>query len=210
MSTMPQDFSTIQGAEPAWAIATLFPPQGSWSVNDYLEVSDETNRLIEFSHGEIEVLEMPTTAHQLILSYLLSALKDFVLDRNLGIVAFAALRLKISETVFREPDIIFAHKNHREYVQSRFWTGADLVMEIVSDDAKSRRRDLVDKRLDYAAAGVGEYWIVDPAERRITVLVLEGNQYATHGEFAPGQQAASRLLEGFSVDVAAVLEAANG
>ncbi|MCL4860269.1 MAG: hypothetical protein KJZ93_12715, partial [Caldilineaceae bacterium] len=49
-------------AEPAWDVALLFPPQGAWSEADYLAL--ETNRLVEFSHGRIEVLPMPSDSHQ--------------------------------------------------------------------------------------------------------------------------------------------------
>ncbi len=53
-----------QLGEPVWEIAYLFPPQGSWSAEQYLALG--TNRLIEFDHGSLEVLPMPTLAHQLI------------------------------------------------------------------------------------------------------------------------------------------------
>lgn len=78
---------------------------------------------------------------------------------------------------------------------------------MVSDDSSDRNRDLVDKRQDYAQAGIPEYWIVDPLERRVTVLVLEGEQYQVDGEYSPGQIARSRLLEGLEIDVATVFAA---
>ena len=40
------------------------------------------------------------------------------------------------------------------------------------------------------------------ATQKITVLTLDGDSYAVHGEFAPGEQATSRLLPGFAVAVA--------
>jgi Uma2 family endonuclease len=90
-----------------------------------------------------------------------------------------------------------------------FWEGADLVMEIVSEGAESRRRDFIDKRREYAQGKIPEYWIVDPQEQRITVLRLNGSEYIVHGEFAPGQIATSALLPGFVADVAAVFNAAK-
>jgi hypothetical protein len=42
---------------------------------------------------------------------------------------------------------------------------------------------------------------VDPLEKKITVLRLDGGQYAVHGEFREGEQAASLLLTGLTVDV---------
>jgi Uma2 family endonuclease len=82
-----------------------------------------------------------------------------------------------------------------------------LVIEVVSEDNESQKRDYQEKRADYAALGIPEYWIVDPQTERITVLTLQGKQYRLHGEFAPGEQATSVLLSGFSVDPSAVFEA---
>ena len=158
----------------------------------------------------MEVLEKPTTAHQRILLFLYKIISRFVDDRDLGEVLVAALRVQVAADVFREPDIVFVSREHRTYVQERFWTGADLVVEIVSEDAKSRERDYVTKRADYAAAGIAEYWIVDPVEQRITVPALQGNKYAAVGEFKPGELAASRLLDGLRIDVAATFKAAEG
>jgi Uma2 family endonuclease len=208
MSTLPDHFSTTS-AEPAWDIATVFPAQGAWTVEEYLDFTDATNHLIEFTDGKIEVLEMPTNEHQDILICLFLMLHQFVTERDLGKVSLAALRIQISKSKFREPDILFVRKDHLHYVQNRYWTGADLVMEIVSADANSRQRDLVTKPADYAAAGISEYWIVDPKEKTITVLALENGEYKPFGAYRPGEQAKSRLLEGFSANVAAVFEALN-
>ena len=46
-----------QPGEPPWDVALLYPLQGSWTEDDYLELG--TNRLVEFSDGGIEVLPMP-------------------------------------------------------------------------------------------------------------------------------------------------------
>jgi Uma2 family endonuclease len=66
----------------------------------------------------------------------------------------------------------------------------------------------VEKREEYAEAGIPEYWIVNPLNRTITVLTLEGDTYREHGIFAPGAQATSVLLAGFAVDVRAAFAAA--
>ena len=68
-------------------------------------------------------------------------------------------------------------------------------------------RDLIDKRGDYAEAGVPEYWIVNPQTDTITVLCLRGDAYEEAGAYRRGESAPSVLLAGFSVDVAAVFDA---
>ena len=75
--------------------------------------------------------------------------------------------------------------------------GADLVMEIVSDGKRDRDRDLISKRAEYARAGIPEYWLIEPNERRITVLALQDGNYRIHGEFGPGSRATSAALPGF-------------
>lgn len=85
--------------------------------------------------------------------------------------------------------------------------GADLVMEIVSPDDPDRDTDV--KRREYARAGIQEYWIVDPRDESILVLVLDGRQYREGGRFVAGQNARSELLAGFEVDVTAAFAAAN-
>ncbi len=84
-------------------------------------------------------------------------------------------------------------------------TGADLVAEVVSPDNPGR--DLVEKRIDYAEAGIPEYWIADPRDETITVLSLWEDAYVEHGVFVRGDTATSPLLEGFAVDVTAVFDA---
>ena len=86
--------------------------------------------------------------------------------------------------------------------QDRYWLGADLVVEVVCPDDPDR--DLVEKRADYAGAGIAEYWIADPRHDTITVLTLGGDAYVEHGTFVRGEAATSPSLKGFVVDVAAV------
>ena len=78
-------------------------------------------------------------------------------------------------------------------------------MEVVSD--KNRPHDIKKKRLEYAKARIPEFWIVDPEEETIIVLVLKARQktYTEFGVFRKGTQAASKLLAGFTVDVTEVL-----
>ena len=140
---------------------------------------------------------------------LFAQLHAFVLPRKLGEVLCAALRVKIRDGKFREPDLVFMTEEHRDRIGEEYWEGADLVMEVVSRDAESRKRDLLQKPLEYAEAGIQEYWIVDPMEERITVLTLQGQSYQQHGAFIRDNLATSKLLDGFSVNVNDVLDAAK-
>jgi Uma2 family endonuclease len=207
MSIIPSSLSTE--AEYAWEVATLFPVQGRWSEDAYLDLTDSTNRRIELVDGRLEFLPMPTELHQALVGFLYHVLLTFVTKHELGIVPFPPLRVNVSGERYREPDILFLRKEHFNLRSNRIWKGADLLMEIVSGDPKDRKRDYQDKLADYAAANVAEYWIVDPELEIVKVHQLADNRYNVCGEFVPGQQATSLLLPGFAVDVTALFAVKN-
>jgi Uma2 family endonuclease len=190
-------------AEPAWEVAYLFPAQGYWSEEEYLEL--QGNYLVEFSNGFLEVLPMPTTSHQLLVFYISGLVLAFTSRRDLGTVLTAPLRVRLWPGKIREPDVVFMLKAHADRIGEEFWQGADLVMEVLSGSASDQRRDLVIKRREYARARIPEYWIIDPRDEQLTVLRLAGTRYVVHGVFGKGKVASSRLLKGFTVDVTEAL-----
>ncbi len=197
LSTSKETAGLGAAAEPAWDVAFLFPAQGSWSEQEYLDLKG--NRLVEFSHGSIEVLTTPTAAHQLIILFLCDVLRAFVRPAKLGKVLMAPFKMRLWEGKYREPDVMFMRTENASRTSSGLWDGADLVIEIVSDD--DRGRDLETKRFEYARAGIPEYWIIDPQTRHMIVLKLDGQRYAVHGEFGGGDRASSLLLPGLEVSV---------
>jgi Uma2 family endonuclease len=191
-------------AEPAWDVAYLYPLQGEWSEAAYFALPG--NRLVEYDDGVIEVLPLPTQTHQLILLAFYHALLAFAQPGALGRVLVAPMRVQTGRRQYREPDVLFMLARHAARMHDKFWQGADLVAEVVSDNPEDRDRDLIDKPLEYAKARIPEYWIIDPKEETITVLRLKGRKYVVHGKFARGEKATSVLLEGFAVEVGVLLE----
>jgi Uma2 family endonuclease len=130
---------------------------------------DHSTRLLEFDNGHIEVLPMPIPEHQKILAFLYELFVAFVRPRG-GITLFSPLRVQIRPRTFREPDLVVLRDANDPRQQKRYWLEVDLAVEIVSDD--DPERDTRVKRADYAEAGIPEYWIVNPLDDTITVLVL--------------------------------------
>jgi len=194
----------VERGEPAWEVAWLFPAQGSWTEEDYLEL--DSSRLVELSDGFLEVPPMPTILHQLIVEYLHGLIAGFVGSHGAGKALFAPLPVHLWPGKFREPDIVYL-RPERLRAARRYPHGADLVVEVVSEGEKSRERDLVTKPAEYAKAEIPEYWIVDPEEQNITVLVLDQGSYRLHGKFGANEMATSVLLSGFQVRVADVFAA---
>lgn len=180
----------------------LLPLQGLWTEEQYLTLTNQTNHLIEYTDGEIEVLPMPTRRHQLILLLLYELFKAAVSPLG-GIVLVAPLRLQVRPGKFREPDVLMLLHVDDPRNQDAFWLGADVVVEIVSPDRPER--DTEEKPRDYAEARIPEYWIVNPQDETITILALDGEGYTIHGVFHRGEHATSKLLIGFSVRIDEVL-----
>lgn len=185
--------------EPAWDVARLFPPQGGWSEEEYLDLPG--NRLIELDDGRVEVLEMPSELHQFLVLFLYEALVAYVRQRNLGWVVVAPMPVRLWEHKLREPDVLFMRREHAARRHGSYWIGADLVMEVMSPDDPKRDKDT--KREEYARAGIPEYWLVDVVERTVTVFCrrADAEQYAVHGVFRVGERAESSALMGFGIEV---------
>jgi Uma2 family endonuclease len=205
MATVTQLTTTSPTAQ-EWKdlLEELLPSQGNWSEEEYLVLTGQCNRLVEFTDGFLEVLPMPTDKHQSVLKFLFLAFYGFAEPRG-GTVQFAPLRMQIRPGKFREPDLLLLLSAADSRRQNRFWLGADLALEVVSEEKPER--DLVQKRRDYAEGRVSEYWIVNPHTETITILSLRGDAYEETGVYRRGESAASVLLAGFSVAVAAVFNA---
>jgi Uma2 family endonuclease len=181
----------------------LAPLQGLWTVEQYLTLTNQTNQLIEFTDGVIEVLPMPTKPHQTISKFLFLALLPIV-QRIGGDVFYAPLRVQVRPGKFREPDLLLVLDRNDLRAQDVFWLGADLVMEIVRPDRPER--DTEEKPHDYAEAGILEYWIVNPLDETISLLTLRGDAYAAHGVYRRGERVVSPILDGFSISVDEVFD----
>ncbi len=204
MSTVSKPFPEVDTQEWRDFLEEVLPRQGTWSEEEYLVLTDHRSRLIEFTDGFLEALPMPTDRHQNILEFLYLAFFHFVKPRS-GKVHFAPVRLRIRPGKFREPDLLLLMSASDPRRQNRFWLGADLALEVVSEDKPER--DLVEKRTDYAEAHVPECWIVNPQTETITVFRLEVDAYEEAGTFRRGQTAVSGLMPEFSVAVAEVFDA---
>ena len=193
-----------KAGEPAWRIALFYPQQGGWSEDDYLNL--DGGPLVEFEHGFVEVLDSPTKEHQRIVQFLFVLLHAVVSQNTRGEVFVAPLPVRLRPGKFREPDIVFVDAGRAEY--KGIPDGADLVVEVISAAADGRRRDMQVKFIEYAAAGIAEYWIIDPENETIIVNHLVDHSYASSMTFQRADTAMSQRLPGFSVAVDDVLNSA--
>ena len=80
-----------------------------------------------------------------------------------------------------------------------------LVIEVVSPE--SVKRDYRYKRSEYAVLEIPEYWIVDPLEAKVTVLLLVEGLYE-QTEFKESEQIISQTFSELTLTVEQVLTTA--
>ena len=85
---------------------------------------------------------MPNPLHQRIAGYLFRLLQACVAVLRSGEVFFAPLPIRLWAGKYRDPDIAFL-KPGRISDPLHQPQGADLVVEVVSDDEEGRQRDLI-------------------------------------------------------------------
>lgn len=129
----------------------------------------------EWVNGEV-IVQMPIKeAHQNVVEFLHLVLSLFVRLFGLGRVHVAPFEMRAAPGgSAREPDLMFVAAEHLDRLSNDCLAGpADLVVEVISDD--SVYRDRVDKFDEYEAAGVREYWMIDPRpdRRRAEFWVLD-------------------------------------
>lgn len=116
----------------------------------------------EWVDGEVLQLITASTRHQKLVLWLANILTLFIESYELGLLLTAPFNMQIPHlNRGREPDILFVTQDRLHLVQeSKLSEAADLVIEIVSPESVGRDRG--EKFVEYEAAGVREYWLIDP------------------------------------------------
>ena len=168
------------------------------TYQDYLNApGDERYELLD---GQLILIASPNMDHQDVVTNLGTPLSVFVSERNLGKLYFAPTDVIFSDPDVVQPDLLFISKE-REHIRTpaNIQGAPDFIVEILSPS--SAQRDWGYKRDLYARHEVKEYWIVDPTNRLVHVMLLKGGALDLDATYGEGDTVTSSTLEGFSVDV---------
>ncbi len=129
----------------------------------------------EWIDGEVVEFMSASYKHQDLSDFLVSVLRVFVEENDLGVIVTAPMTIKLNDRG-REPDLFFVAKNRLENLKKNYFDGApDLIIEIISPE--SRGRDRGDKFYEYETAGVQEYWIIDYEREKVEFYNLDKDGY---------------------------------
>lgn len=134
--------------------------------------------------------------HAQIVVFLLTLLNLFCAHRRLGLVLGENTQVRFEALQRRcTPAVLFLSRDRLGQRRATYIEGApDLIMEVVSPDGVAC--DWREKYLEYQAAGVREYWVVDPMAECVEAYALNAQQQHERLETQAGR-IASRVLPGF-------------
>ena len=149
-----------------------------YSFEEYLNYDDGTDNLYELVDGRLELMNPPTVRHFLIAKFLEQCFDREIEKQGYSWVCFREAGVRIGWRKSRLADLFIVPKEVvLELLDNTaiFQVPPLLVVEVVSPDSVSR--DYRYKRSEYAALGIPEYWIVDPKENKVTLLLLKEGLY---------------------------------
>jgi Uma2 family endonuclease len=174
-------------------------PVGKFSYEEFLEWYDEFHA--EWVDGEIIMGLPPTFEHQADSDFLTTLLRIYVEARDLGVVVSAPFQMRLEkQKSSREPDLLLIAKANLGRIKNTYLDGpADLAIEIISPESVGRDRG--EKFVEYEAAGVREYWLIDPVRKQAEFYLLDDERkYQLH---LRGKQGTfrSKVVEGFYLQI---------
>ena len=149
-----------------------------YSFKEYLQYDKDPDNRYELVDGKLELMNPPTFRHILICDFIRDAFKAEI---NRLQLPWIAMREGGIRTGWRKSRIADVYVVEKEQVMDSLdesgvlSTPPLLVAEVVSPE--SIKRDYRYKRSEYAAIGINEYWIVNPMQQQVTVLVLDEGLY---------------------------------
>src|SRR5688572_27082662 len=145
------------------ATAPTLPPM---SVGEYLNSSWQPD--MEFGDGALLERNSGTLPHSGLQELVQAHLRTFA--REYGIRIVPGVRLKVSDTRYRIPDVMVVSRPVD--MKARAYDGTPLlIVEVLSPE--DRLNDVVRKFKDYASLGVPHSILLDPVER-VTYTFRDG------------------------------------
>jgi Uma2 family endonuclease len=157
----------------------------------------------ELVNGRLDELVPPMPLHGSAAGRIFRFIDEYVEEREPDAFVGTEVDVPTIPHFGRRPDVVYysssAANQGLNLRANRVRDIPTLAVEVLSEHDEAR--DLVTKRREYAEAGIPHYWIVDPLERTVLTLVLEGDAYRTVGEFGPDAVLTSSLFPGLEISL---------
>jgi Uma2 family endonuclease len=189
------------------------------SFEEYLSYSDDPENCLEGRYELIygELIELPPESPQ--NNLIARRLLLFLVNHNIVPVELLIIHacevqvpiLQPRDAANRFPDLVILREEHLDLLGRRLTITLDmppprLIAEVVSPGRTNRDRDYINKRAQYAAIGVSEYWLIDPTAKAVMVLQLQGDEYQEVGTFQSSERIISPEFPNLTLTAAQVFQ----
>ncbi len=159
---------------------------------------------IEFIDGGVVMHSPARNRHLDVTGNIFQIVRTYVSVHRLGQVKHEKCLCVFPRNDY-EPDVVFFGKEKSASFMddTMKFPVPDFVVEVLSESTEARDRGL--KFEDYAANGVGEYWIVDADAQFVEQYLLENDQFQLNVKSGSGLLK-SRVIEGLQFPIAAMFE----
>lgn len=185
---------------------TLAPSsEVQWTISDLEGLPDNGDRY-EIIEGELFVTRAPHLGHQDVAGAIYATLLQWSLSSGLG-KPFIAPGVIFSESNAVIPDLIWISHPRKEQLMDHagHLTGApELIVEVLSQTEKDKKRDKETKLKLYSVWGVLEYWIADREQEVIEVYSREYGVLKKAKTLYKQDTLTSSILPGFSCELASI------
>jgi Uma2 family endonuclease len=182
-------------------VNTHFPPL---TVENY-KLLPETGPRYQLIQGDLYMAPAPNRFHQEISRNLQFELHSYLKRNPIGKIFDAPFDVYLDEINVFQPDILIVLNERLGILTEEGAEGPpELVVEILAP--KTRRLDLVNKKLEYARAGVKELWIIDPEPRSLTIHQLTSDGVEKIRQLGEEDNLSTDLLPGFNVALETIFE----
>lgn len=155
------------------------------TLEEYLRYDDGTETRYELVDGVLTAMPTENPLNNTIILFLISALLKVGVPYY-HLATNHQIQVNSRKVSARQPDLVVhtpasASAILRDGKLLRLHQPApDLVVEVVSSsdsDQRSRDRDYLEKRQEYAQQGIAEYWIIDPIAAVVLILTWVDETY---------------------------------
>ncbi|MBI5309048.1 MAG: Uma2 family endonuclease [Planctomycetes bacterium] len=156
--------------------------------------------LTQIIEGEEIVTPSPYGKHQEVVFNLAFHVRKYTQENDLGKVFISPLDVILEENVNRlQPDVIFIKNENMGICRDWIRGVPDMVVEVVSRGTLVM--DTITKKNIYEKYKIPECWIVMPEFESVEVFVLRDNTYELFSGAEGKGTVASRIIEGFEIDM---------
>lgn len=180
------------------------------TFEEYLQYQQASETTFELIDGELAEMPPPTVKQMLIAKFLEKVFDTEIQRQQLSWICLRELGIRTALYKSRIADlgIVTQAQAHELMDKSAIFESLpQLVVEIVNPESVTR--DYRYKRSEYASLGIPEYWIVDAAEEKISVLRLEDGFYEIT-VFNKSQQVISNIFPQLNLSVSDILMSHSG